>query len=394
MSDPVFLNALGIVNPLGRDKEDVARNLFAGSQAGMKPCADLIPGKEVMVGMVDVDLPLIDDFPVEFHSRNNQLVLAALLQIENEVRAAINQYGKDRVAVVFGTSTAGICEGEKAVAEKVLREKFPEGYRYEQQEMGNGAAFVQALFGLDGLAYTVSTACTSSAKAVASARRLVRAGLCDAVIVGGADSLCALTLNGFNALESLAKGICNPFSKNRNGLNIGEGAAFFLMSRENSGVQLAGVGENSDAHHISAPDPFGEGAAGAMKMALQDAGLEAEDVAYINLHGTATPLNDAMEAVAVENVFSLPPACSSTKSLTGHMLGAAGANELAFLWLSLTGAGDLPPHIWDGEPDAGPSSINFVRIGERYLKKKATYMMSNSFAFGGNNISLVLGVVN
>jgi len=199
----------------------------------------------------------------------------------------------------------------------------------------NLGLFVAEYLGLDGPAYTIATACSSSAKVFASAQRLIEAGFCDAAIVGGADTLCRMTLNGFDSLEALAKDYCNPFSRNRDGINIGEGAAMFLMSTEESAVSMLGVGESSDAYHVSAPHPEGDGAALAMMRALEAAKLTPGDIDYINLHGTATELNDAMEGRAVSKVFGDRTPCSSTKSMTGHMLGAAGANEVAALWLTL-----------------------------------------------------------
>ena len=228
----------------------------------------------------------------------------------------------------------------------------------------------------------------------ASARRLISAGVCDAAIVGGADSLCRLTLNGFDSLEALSAGRCNPFSVNRDGINIGEGAAAFLVTPEPAAVELLGLGETSDAYHVSAPDPDGVGAEAAMRSALDDAAVGADEIAYLNLHGTATPLNDSMESRSVAAVFPATTPSSSTKAMTGHLLGAAGAVEAAFLWLTLDpllNPGHLPPHLWDGMTEPGLPPLDLVDPGTPYSTHSAGIMMSNSFAFGGNNASLILG---
>ena len=272
----VYLNALGLMTPLGRDKREVASNLFQGSRTGLLERPDLIPLRTVRVGAVPWPLPAIPDRLTHLDCRNNRLALAALHQIEDPVRTMADRVGAHRIAAVMGTSTSGIAEGEAALASRLERRVWPSGYRYSQQEMGNLAAFTAAYFELTGPAYTIATACSSSAKALAAAQRLIAAGLCDAAVAGGADTLCRMTLNGFDSLEALAQDYCNPFSRNRDGINIGEGAAVFLVSREPSPVALLGVGESSDAYHVSAPDPEGAGAALAMLRALKHAQLGAQ----------------------------------------------------------------------------------------------------------------------
>jgi len=210
------------------------------------------------------------------------------------------------------------------------------------------------------------------------------------------DSLCKLTLNGFASLEAVSDERCNPFSINRRGINIGEAAALFLMTRaeQRPGIGLLGGGATSDAHHISAPHPEGLGAQQAMRKALSAAGLEAEQIGYLNLHGTATTHNDAMESLAVQALFPAGVACSSSKPLTGHTLGAAGALEAAFCWLTLSDyntANRLPPHVWDGQAEPQLPRLKLVGGQEQLPPGERRYLMSNSFAFGGNNISLVLG---
>jgi 3-oxoacyl-[acyl-carrier-protein] synthase-1 len=244
--------------------------------------------------------------------------------------------------------------------------------------------------GLRGPAFVVSTACSSSGKALASARRLLRLGACDAVLCGGVDSLCRFTVRGFGALGAVSDQRCRPFSAARKGINIGEAAAFTLLSREPSDVRLAGCGESSDGYNVSAPLPQGEGAEAAMRAALADAGCTAGDVGYLNLHGTATPQNDAMEAAAVLRVFPDGLACSSTKPLTGHTLGAAGALEAALCWHLLRGASrrGLPPNWNGGDLDPAAAGLGLVQPGQPGVELERA--LSNSFGFGGSNVAVLL----
>jgi 3-oxoacyl-[acyl-carrier-protein] synthase-1 len=380
---------MGCALPLGRDHGQVLAALEAGSRAGLVEREDLMPGRTVIVGAVPGELPELPAHCRHLDCRNNRLMLAALEPIMDAVARTAARFGRERVAVVLGTSTSGIAEGERAL--RIYRATNawpPEGYAYRQQETGNLAEFAALALGLAGPAYTVATACSSSAKVFASARRLIRAGLADAAVVGGADTLCRMTLGGFGALEALSATACNPLSANRDGITIGEGAAAFLMEKGDGPVRLLGVGESSDAHHVSAPDPEGKGAASAMRAALSDAGLGPADIGYVNLHGTATRLNDAMESKAVAKVLGTKVPVSSTKALTGHMLGAAGAGEAALLWLTLSRGRMLPPHVWDGAFDPELPRLNVVAPNTPI---PAGAMLSNSFAFGGSNAALVLG---
>lgn len=395
-----YLNNLGILNALGSGKAEVLDNLLAGYRSGLQAC-DWIPGKQTCVAAVTRDLPPVPAVLEGCGSRNLQLALGALEQIQPDIAEAVARYGADRIAVVAGTSTSGIAEGETAVAALKLNGTAPPDYHYRQQEIGNLAELLARYLELAGPAYTLSTACSSSAHALGSARRLLAAGLVDAVVVGGADSLCRLTVNGFSALESVAEGVTNPFSRNRSGINIGEGAAFFLMTREPGmeAIELLGAGASSDAHHISAPEPSGAGAERAIRAALTQAQLGPQDVDYVNLHGTGTRLNDAMEASVVMRLFGDALPCSSSKGQIGHTLGAAGATEGGLCWLALSSynaRGMLPPHCWDGERDPDLAPVQLVGTGttlEKLLKVNTrAVMLSNSFAFGGNNAAVLLGV--
>ncbi|MDB6144088.1 MAG: beta-ketoacyl-[acyl-carrier-protein] synthase [Pseudomonas sp.] len=392
-----YLNALGVICALGNDKAEVARTLFAGDTSGMLDDGGWVTDRRLPVAAVQAELPPIPAHLSQHGTRNNRLLLAAALQIESNIQQAITRYGSDRIGVILGTSTSGIDEASQGLAVYLRDKQFPADYDYQQQELSAPANFLADWLQLSGPAYVISTACTSSARALLSARRLLDMGVCDAVLCGGVDSLCRLTLNGFSALEALSEQRCNPFSVNRNGINIGEAAVLFLMTREASGatsIALLGVGACSDAHHISAPEPSGRGAREAMHKALDSAGLKPEQIGYLNLHGTATQHNDAMESVAVDAVFPGGVPCSSTKPLSGHTLGAAGALEAAFCWLSLAPENTeraLPPQVWDGQADNQLPALNWVEPGQRLLQPLPRRLMSNSFAFGGNNVSLIIG---
>lgn len=386
------MNAMGVLCALGHSADEVRAKLFrADAPGGVAETERYAGGRVLPLGCLpDGALPSLEHLPVRMRSRNNALAAAALAQIRPQVDAAIARFGVVRVAVVLGTSTSGAEEGERAARALLERGDFPPDYAYAQQEMGSVALFMARELGVSGPAYVISTACSSGAKALASAARLLRAGMVDAVVAGGVDALCAFTVAGFSALESVSSRRCNPLSANRDGINIGEGAALFLLSREEGPLRLAGWGESSDAHHMSAPDPRGLGAMTAMRGALERAGLAPGDIDYVNLHGTATRHNDAMESLAVAEVLGCAVPCSSTKPLTGHALAAAGAIEAAIAWMTLVDNPDgrLPPHWWDGSADPEVAAIRLIAPGET-LGRPPRHVLSNSFAFGGSNASLL-----
>ncbi len=346
------------------------------------------------------EVPQVDDVALpaslaEYECRNNRLAWLGLQQdgFSAAVEDAIARYGPQRVGILIGTSTAGILQTEQAYRRRDPNTgALPEDLLYRTtHNTYSVAAFIRRYFRLAGPAMVVSTACSSSAKVFASAARLLAAGVIDAAIVGGVDSLCLTTLYGFNSLELLSAEPCRPFDVDRKGLCIGEAAAFVLLERPGSNldadtVLLLGAGESSDAYHMSAPHPDGLGAQMAMAAALRSAGLQATDIDYINLHGTATPSNDAAEGKAVATLFGDRTPCSSVKGATGHTLGAAGGLEAVISALALQHA-FLPGGINTRHLDP--------TIPIQYLTANSTLapsrVMSNSFGFGGTNCSLVFG---
>jgi 3-oxoacyl-[acyl-carrier-protein] synthase-1 len=386
-----------MVNALGMCREEIWPRLIGGDQSGFALRDDFGPGVSHLFGAVQGELPEIPASLARYACRNNQLALAALEAIRNSVAAALRSFGAARVAIVVGTSTSGIAEAELAFRERTRTGRLSSTFEIVQLEFGGLAEFLAETSGAAGPCYTLATACSAGAKALVSARTLLELDLCDAVIAGAVDSLCGLTANGFGALQALARGLSNPMSRNRDGINLGEGAALFLVTRESGAIGLLGAGESNDAHHISAPEPGGMGAEACMRAALADCGARAEDIAYLNLHGTGTPHNDAMESVAVDRVFGREIPCSSTKPLVGHTLGASGAIEAGFCWMMLSHREDgvltPPPHCWDEEADADLPPLALVKPGTRIEAGPPAAVMSSSFGFGGSNCALVIGDV-
>lgn len=379
----VYLNHMGLACALGNGADAVAAGLFAGDTTQMCAGSPWLENHAGRFGEVRFELPEIPSALKDYDCRNNRLAFAVLQQIEAEVAQLRRDLGAERIGVVMGTSTSGIGSGEAR-----LQRDDAGDYSYRrQQQMAGLADFTSSYLQLQGPQLTVSTACSSSANAFASARRLLALDTCDAVVVGGVDTLCGMTVKGFHSLSALSAGHTLPFSANRDGINLGEAGAVFVMTREPGPVRLCGVAASSDAHHMSAPHPEGRGAEASMRGALADAGLEVAAIDYLNLHGTGTPHNDAMEAAAVQRVLGGEVPCSSTKPLTGHTLGAAGALEAAFCWLALQ-RGQLPPHRYDGVYDESIASLRLCT--EATAAPSLRYAMSNSFAFGGSNCTLIL----
>ncbi|GAC1543855.1 MAG: beta-ketoacyl-[acyl-carrier-protein] synthase family protein [Ramlibacter sp.] len=368
---------------------------MADGRSGLRPCdfEDVVlPGWiGVVGGLGGVALPAA----LALHDcRNHRLAWHALQQdgFLDAVDAARQRWGAHRVAVLLGTSTSGILETEHAYQSRDAQGALPASFRYAMtHNTGVVASFVRQALALRGPSWVVSTACSSSAKVFADAARLIAAGLVDAAVVGGVDSLCRTTLYGFNSLELLSPQICRPWDAGRSGISVGEAAAFALLQREpvegSAAIgQLLGTGESSDGYHMSSPHPEGAGAVDAMQRALADAQLGAEQIDYINLHGTATPNNDAAEDKAVHAVFGARVPCSSTKGATGHTLGAAGAVEAALSLLAMR-EGLLPGglNVRQRDPEL---RIDYATANRRVALRR---VLSNSFGFGGSNASLILG---
>lgn len=342
------------------------------------------------IGEVDgLDAPLPAEH-AEWDCRNNRLAWLALQQdgflaAAGELRARL---GAARVGVFIGTSTAGVYSTELAYRERHASQgPFPDWYNYRTtQSCSSPADFVQRVLKLEGSAMSIATACSSSAKVFASAHRAIEAGICDAAIVGGVDSLCMTTLYGFNSLQLVSPDICRPADATRRGISIGEAAGFAIVEKSDAGLALLGYGESSDAHHMSTPHPQGAGAAAAMRAALARANLQAADIDYINLHGTATPANDASEDHGVFSVFGDVTPCSSTKGWTGHTLGAAAITEAAISLLCLS-HGFMPRSLNTQNRD--PDLRGNILLAARETRVRR--VLSNSFGFGGSNASLLFG---
>lgn len=363
--------------------------------SGLSPCAFDSVTLSTWVGEVaGVDDEVLRTDLAPYDCRNNRLAQIGLRQdgFAQAVATTVARVGAQRVGVFIGTSTSGILQTELAYRRlDPGTGALPADFVYDATHNSFSISrFVRDYLYLQGPAASISSACSSSAKVFASASRMMQAGLIDAAVVGGVDTLCLTTLYGFNSLDLLSGSPCRPYDTERNGISIGEGAAFILLERAPDrlaagAVLLRGVGESSDAHHMSAPHPDGLGASMAMQQALQTAGLQARDINYINLHGTATPSNDAAEGKAVASVFgdhAVP--CSSTKGATGHALGAAGGLEAVISALALQ-HGLMPGGVHTRQQDPAIAVDYLMENREQAMK----HVLSNSFGFGGTNCSLI-----
>ena len=344
---------------------------------------------DTVCGTVPDDIAHLEGELARFDSRNNRFLKQALLPLESAARAARERWGPGRVGICVGSSTASMDEIEKAFREYTADGMALDGFDVLMHGSAHGMAQVlRGLTGFEGPVSIVSNACASGGKSFASAKRWIEAGLVDAVLVGGADSLCQTTLRGFRALALLSEEPGRPFSRDRNGINIGEGAALALLERSGDGPRLLGTGESSDAHHMTTPDPEGRGAQSVMQQALFDGGRSVADVGYVNAHGTGTAFNDAMEGKAIRSVFgsAFDPLVVSTKGYVGHTLGAAGAIEAVFALESLM-RGWVPASA--GADPVDPTIEILVPTKPCNIALDA--VLSNSFAFGGSNVSLLFG---
>ncbi len=385
-TDPLRVTAYSVLSALGATREQNLQALAAG-RTGLGPPPFELPFSTA-VGAVATELPELPAGLAPWSTRLARMTAQLVAQLDEPLRRARARWRPERIAVLLGTSTAGADSTERAYQTFVAEGAFPDRYDFlRQHTFGAALHVVSALTGATGPAWMVSTACTSSAKPFASAMRLMQAGLIDAAIVGGVDTLCQMTLHGFEALQALDRGACRPFHKDRLGISIGEGGALALIERTGDArVLIEGVGESSDAYHVSAPHPEGRGALAAMQLALQQAGRRPEDVDHVNAHGTGTRLNDSAEAKAIGSVFENQIPVVSTKGYTGHTLGAAGAIEFVFA-ASAIEEGWIPPSL--GAEPIDPE----IRLQVPTSVVRGTFrrVLSNSFAFGGNNVSVLVG---
>jgi 3-oxoacyl-[acyl-carrier-protein] synthase-1 len=365
-------------------------------RSGLKPCDFETVNIDTHIGEVPgVDAQRLPAKLQIFDCRNNRLAELALQQdgFLESVQAAASRFGSRRVGVFVGTSTAGILQTELAYrARDPQSGALPTSFEYgTTHNTFSVADYVRQRCRLQGPAVAHSSACASSAKVFGSAQRMIQAGLIDAALVGGTDSLCLTTLYGFHSLQLSSPAPCRPFDVARDGISIGEAAAFALLERlpdnlDAGSVLLLGVGESSDAYHMSAPHPEGLGAKRAMQAALSAASLEAGGIDYINLHGTGTPSNDRSESLAVTGIFGPTTPCSSTKGATGHTLGAAGALEAIISALSIKN-GLMPGGVHTTRIDP-TLTAHYIKENRRAPVRR---VLSNSFGFGGTNCSLIFG---
>ena len=347
---------------LGENSDEIFSNAVAGKLCDLR---------------ITSELPKIKDD--KYNIRCNQILLHCVNQIKPDIDRFLAKYDKKKIGVVIATTNTGI-------------DRFEETSDADFLKMSNPAEFLRDYLGLEGYFSGVSTACSSGIKVFSVAKKLMENGVCDAVIVGGTDEISRFPLAGFSALEVLSDERSIPMSKNRKGMNISEAGALFLLEKNGQGIQIAGIGETSDAYHASTPDPDGVQAAKAIQMALDEAGLSPDDIDYINLHGTGTVSNDIMESNAVYKIFKDKVPASSTKPLTGHCLGAAASIEIALCCMALE-KNMLLPHIYDGEFDETLPPIKLVKKNNEILNQVQNdikNVICNAFGFGGTNAVIVL----
>lgn len=384
---PLPITAWSAVNALGRSTSEVLAALDAG-RSGLGP-SPLPTTMETVVGAVPGELAPLPADHAPYDTRLSRIGWLAFAEVRGALEAAVGRWGADRVAVVLGTSTGGLEQTEQAFEHWLKQGTLPAAYDYEHQHnfAALGELFAKAT-GVTGPNYVVSTACSSSGKVASSAARLIRAGIADAVLIGGVDSLTRMTIQGFHSLGILSGQPCRPFGAERDGINIGEGAALLLVEREakDPGAMLLGVGESADAYRMSSPEPTGRGAREAMERALAQAGLATSDLDHINAHGTATKLNDEAEALAIDALFGRRVPVTSTKGYTGHLLGGAGGTEMVFAIHAIR-TGRLPATL--GATPLDPAVT--IDVVTEAREQPVRTVLSNSFAFGGSNVAVVVG---
>lgn len=390
----VYLSTPGLVSCAGKNWREVYHAAILGDRSGMKPVRGT-DGTSYLVGTIDVEsLPPVNG---AYDTRFLRITQFAAEQVRGLVEKARECFGAEQIGVALGSCDNGSELSLAAHRAFFQNGTFPKDYRLEAQGAFTPARFVAGYFGTKGPVLAIATACASSASAIIKGAELIQSGICGAVIAGGVDIASPTVIQGFASLEAIDRELCKPFSRNRKGINLGEAAAFFVLSSrplEEAPFRLLGWGESADAYHMTAPKPDGSGAAAAMRAALDMAGMSSAGIGYGNLHGTGTRFNDQMEALAMAEVLASQPLVSSTKPITGHTLGAAGALEIALCWAVLSQsrrdkAAAVPIHCWDGAVDAELPRLRFAETGATVTGIRAC--MSNSFAFGGCNTSVILG---
>lgn len=373
MQNKIYITGYEAICNLGNNMDEIFQNALKASNEFLTPDTDFLPDCTFYFGKVTAELPEIQE--TDYNLRVNRLLLNVMNNMRPEIEQLLSKYSKDRVGVVVATTNSGIEEYEKSKNKKHF-------------EIGNPAEFIKNHLGLDSFYESVSTACSSGIKVFSAARKLLNNDICDAVIVAGTDALSKLPIYGFHSLEILSDKRTNPFSKNRNGINLGEGAAMFIVEKNASyGIEIKGIGETSDAYHAATPDPKGIQAERAIRAALEEANLVPDAIDYINLHGTGTRTNDLMEANAIYNTFGCCTESSATKAITGHCLGAAASIETALCCHSIKN-NKLLPHVYDGEYDYALPQINLVT---KPADKNIKNVLCNAFGFGGTNAVMILG---
>jgi 3-oxoacyl-[acyl-carrier-protein] synthase-1 len=393
--NPVWLRHYTAASALGLGRNATQRTLEEG-RCALAPCHFETAQLSTYIGTVPaVEAVRLPKALAAYDCRNQRLAQLGLLQdgFDEFARERIARWGAARVGVFMGTSTGGVLETEIAYRHRDANDgSLPAGFEYRRAHNAFALSdYVRQALGATGPAVTICTACSSSAKVFAAAARMLAAGLIDAAVVGGVDSLCLTTLYGFHSLQLTARGPCRPFDLEREGLSISEAAAFAWLERPgpdpaDGDILLLGAGESSDAHHMSSPHPEGAGARRAMQAALDAAQLRPSDLDYINLHGTGTSANDAAEARAVQSLFGSELPCSSTKGASGHALGAAGALEAVICALTLQ-SGLMPAGLNTRTLDPALR----VHYLTRNRRASVAHVLSNSFGFGGANCALLFG---
>lgn len=374
MQSGIYITGYDAVCNLGDNIDGIFENALKGTNEFLTPLEGVVKNRTFYFGRVTANLPEITD--ENYNLRVNRMLLHLLNNMSPKFDRLFEKYPKSRIGTVVATTNSGIEEYEKSRNKKHF-------------EIGNPAEFIKNHLGLESFSASVSTACSSGIKAFAAAEKLIKNNICDAVIVAGTDSFSKLPVFGFHSLEILSGNKTNPFSRNRNGINLGEGAAVFIVEKEKygEGIKIKGIGETSDAYHSATPDPEGIEAQRAIRIALENANLVPDAIDYINLHGTGTKTNDLMEANAVYKIFGCCTEASATKPETGHCLGAAASIETALCCRAIKN-NKIIPHVYDGEYDYTLPKINLVT---KPADKKINNVLCNAFGFGGTNAVMILG---